>query len=97
MTDELCCPTCHRPWPSKALLAKCWELESRCRVLRFTLTVDGYLGEESTARLIGMSVYTLRNLRLAGLVPLPYRRVGRRPQYSLRDIAALLLKRTESY
>jgi hypothetical protein len=88
------CPHCGQALPERdQVAAKVDELLTACQARRIAV-VDGYVREGDAAELLGWSRLTARNRRLADQ-PIPWRRLGRTPQYALADLARFIV-RTES-
>lgn len=66
---------------------------SSCAAASIPVSFDGYVREADAALLLGWSRLTLRNRRLTD-EPIPYRRLGRTPEYALLDLARFVLNRT---
>ncbi|MFZ3206393.1 MAG: hypothetical protein WA161_21340 [Pseudomonas sp.] len=66
------------------------RLREACRDMGAFITWDGYVSENTAAKLLGRSTGTLRNWRCYDR-PLRFRKLHGRVQYQLADIAALII------
>lgn len=89
------CDCCGSALPASfdAVQAKLDDLVVACEAAGVAVSFDGFVCEQAAAALLGWSKLTLRNRRLTD-EPIPYRRIGRTPEYALRDLARFVLNRT---
>jgi hypothetical protein len=79
---------------SNGVEAKAAEFRAICREKNLPLT-DDYVGERGACVLVRKALSTMRNRRYAD-APIPFRKVGRRVEYALRDLAIYVLSEAES-
>jgi hypothetical protein len=85
------CPCCRRALPEfeELIAAKIAKLRERCasELIEITIDEDGELvHERDAAKLLNVERQTLR-MRRYGARPIPLRKIGASPMYSLRSIA----------
>lgn len=85
------CPTCtcaiHQ---EERIETKVLELKSHCQELEIYVSYDGWISEQSAGTLLQRTDKTIKNWRYSDR-PLPFRKISGRIQYSLREIAILML------
>ena len=84
------CECCGQLLPNDPVAVKAAELADAARLAGMLVTFDNYINEGDAAALLGISEFTMRNRRLTDQ-PIPARKLGRRPQYSLHALAAFLV------
>lgn len=94
------CPCCRQPLPSSEELieAKIAKLRERCTSLAIEVVDDEdgeFVHERDAAMLLNISRQTMR-MRRYGARPIPFRKSGASPEYSLRSIAIDKLEVSES-
>lgn len=65
------------------------DIETICRANDIAISPDGFITEPGLAAIVRKSEYTVRNWRNISR-PIPYRKIGRRVEYRLQDVAAFL-------
>jgi hypothetical protein len=75
---------------NQALQLKVEALTALIEAAAIQTTFDGFLDERAAAAVLACSPLTLRNRRLTD-APIPFRKLGRRAQYSVQDLAKFLL------
>lgn len=97
----LVCPCCRRALPEfeKLIAEKTSKLRERCASLAIEIVEDDdgeFVHERDAATLLHIQRQTLR-MRRYGARPIPFRKRGASPEYSLRSIAIDTLEKLEVF